>query len=417
MNELLAALNAKTKEERLANLADALRSENLSPVGQDVNNHIHTIYSFSPYSPTAAAYMARVNGLCTAGIMDHDSIAGAREFLAACDSLGIGCTCGLECRVKFADTAFADRTINNPDQKGVGYMMLHAVPHRSIETVDAFFAPLREKRNARNRRMVQKLNALLAQAGISLDFDRDVLPLSEYADGGSVTERHISSALALALEKKAGRGASLVSFLAEAFGKPIGEKYAGMFCDADNPYFHYDLIGWIKAEIVPAFYIDADDECPDVRDVLALSESVGAISAYGYLGDVGDSVTGDKRAQKFEDDHLEELFAELIRLGFRAITYMPARNTRAQVDRLRALIHKHGFFEISGEDINQPRQPFICMAMRDPVFDPLRESAFAMVGHEREAEGMFSEAAIAANPDLADRIAAFAGKGRRYAGL
>ena len=65
---------------------------------------------------------------------------------------------------------------------------------------------------------------------------------------------------------------------------------------------------------------------------------VGAISAYAYLGDVGDSVTGDKRAQKFEDDYLDELVPYLKELGFRAITYMPSRNTKAQLDpRARAV--------------------------------------------------------------------------------
>ena len=40
-----------------------------------VNNHIHTTYSFSPYTPTEAVYTAWRHGLGTAGIMDHDSTA------------------------------------------------------------------------------------------------------------------------------------------------------------------------------------------------------------------------------------------------------------------------------------------------------------------------------------------------------
>ena len=88
-----------------------------------------------------------------------------------------------------------------------------------------------------------------------------------------------------------------------------------------------------------------------------------------YLGDVGDCVTGDKRAQKFEDDYLDELVrlpdAEL---GFRAITYMPSRNTKAQLTRVRALCEQYGLFQISGEDINSPRQSFVCEAQRDPMF-------------------------------------------------
>ena len=413
MAENLARLNAGTAQERLDNLRQTLRGGQLPAIGDDVNNHIHTTYSFSPYSPTAAAYMARVSSLCTAGIMDHDTIAGAREFIEACEMLGIGGTCGVECRVHLAGTGIWNRRTNNPDQQGLSYMMLHAVPHSQLETVDAFFAPLRAKRNDRNRAMVAKLNGMLAGVNLSIDFDRDVLPLSQYAVGGVVTERHLSSALANALEEAAGRGDALIHFLERTFGRPVGDKYRRMFCEPDNPFFHYDLIGWIKAELVPSFYIDATDECVGIRDMLALGESVGAITTYGYLGDVGDSVTGDKRAQKFEDEYLDELFDEIKKLGFRGVAYMPARNTRAQVDRLRAKCAEGGFFEISGEDINQPRQPFICMAMRDPAFFPLRESAFAMVAHERVADGLFSEKAVEARPGLDERVKAFAEQGRR----
>lgn len=417
MDTTLQRLNAPTPAERLAALGDMLKTRALPAMGRDVNNHIHTTYSFSPYSPTAAAYMARASGLSTAGIVDHDTIMGAREFLAACERLGIGGTCGLECRVSFEGTPLAGRRINNPDQVGVAYVLLHAVPHDMIETVDAFFAPLREKRNRRNRAMVQKLGGMLVKTGIALDFDRDVLPISEAKAGGTVTERHIASALASALERKAGRGDALSAFLEGAFDRPVSGKYRAMFADAESPYFHYDLIGWIKAELVPAFYIDATDELADVRDVVALARQVGAIPAYAYLGDIADSVTGDKRAQRFEDGYLEELFEVIRDLGFQAVTYMPARNTKAQLERLRALIHRDGFFEISGEDINQPRQSFVCVAMREGGFDALIESAWAMIAHERAEHGLFSPEATTKWPSLSDRTAAFALKGRQYAGV
>ncbi len=418
MNEdVLTVLNAPSAGDRLLNLRKLLPMISLPPLGGDVNNHIHTTYSFSPYSPTAAAWMARASGLCTAGIMDHDTIMGAREFIQACEMLGIGGTCGLECRVSFAGTPLEGRRINNPDQSGVAYMMLHAVPHTKVEAVDGFFAPLREKRNDRNRKMVRKLNEILSGSGIAIDFDQEVLPLSEITNGGTVTERHISSALAKSLVAKAGRGDALIAYLARTFDKPVDEKYKMMFTDEENPYFHYDLIGWIKAEIIPLFYIEADEECADVRDVLALSERVGAISAYAYLGDISDSVTGDKRAQKFEDDYLDELFEVIKGLGFRAVTYMPARNTAQQVDHVRGLIQANGFFEISGEDINQPRQPFVCMAMRDEKLNTLKESAWAMITHERQEHGLFSDIAVQKWPNLTDRVNAYAQMGRRYAGL
>ncbi len=86
---VLNQLNAPTREARLENLRALLPQVDFPPmVPQYINNHIHTTYSFSPYSPTAAVYAARMEGLSTAGIIDHDSISGAGEFLEAAELAG-----------------------------------------------------------------------------------------------------------------------------------------------------------------------------------------------------------------------------------------------------------------------------------------------------------------------------------------
>ena len=162
--ELLQLLNA---ENGLENLKALLESEPLPPVARDVNNHIHTTYSFSPYSPTAAVWFARMAGLCTCGLMDHDSIAGAEEFLAAAKAARMGATIGMECRASFADTPFGDKKLNNPDQKGVVYMALHGVPHDKAAELNALYAPYREKRNVRNRAMVDAINGMLGKYGVA----------------------------------------------------------------------------------------------------------------------------------------------------------------------------------------------------------------------------------------------------------
>ena len=407
--ELLELLNCP---EGLANLKELMKTEPQPETGRDVNNHIHTTYSFSPYSPTAAVWFARAAGLCTCGLMDHDSIAGAEEFLAAAEAAHMSATIGIECRVSFANTPFADKKLNNPDQKGVVYMALHGVPHNKAAEINAFFAPYRAKRNERNMKMVAAINEMMGKYGVTIDFEKDVLPLSNFAKGGSVTERHLSSALAYKMLDVIGRGDKLVKFIHEELQLPLSGKIEGFLTDENNPHMMYDLLGWIKSQLISKFYIDATDECPDVRDVLALSDRVGAISAYAYLGDVGDSVTGDKRAQKFEDDFLDELVDYVAKLGYKAITYMPSRNTKAQLHRLRALCEKYNLFQISGEDINQPRQSFVCEAQRDPEFNNLYDATWALIAHEWRAtedpeDGFFSEKSIEKWPNLNDRIAAF----------
>ena len=80
---ILGRLNDSTPEKRL----DALKGisldkgiiDALPPEGNEVNNHVHTTFSFSPYSPAAAVWFARQAGLKAVGSMDHDSIGAARK--------------------------------------------------------------------------------------------------------------------------------------------------------------------------------------------------------------------------------------------------------------------------------------------------------------------------------------------------
>jgi len=374
-----------------------------------VNNHIHTIYSFSPYAPSVALAKAYEAGLCTAGIMDHDSIGGAREFLEAGNILGMKTTIGTECRANMEGTPIYEKRINNPDQKGVIYMALHGIPHTQIDKVEAFFKPYTEARNARNRKMVDNINKLFTPYGVALDFDQDVLPISMYHMGGSVTERHVLFALSLKIISVFGKGSGCIGFLKNTLGISLSEKIEGFLQDETNPHYAYDLLGVMKSDLISKIYIDATDECPKIKDVIAFAKEIGAISAYAYLGDVGQSVTGDKKAQKFEDDYIELLFKTISELGFDAVTYMPSRNTPEQLTKVMAFCDQYNLFQISGEDINSPRQSFICEKLDDPSFAHLIDATWALIGHETMATkdlalGMFSKETKAKYPDIKERI-------------
>ena len=347
---ILRRLNAEESGARLDALREAARAAAFPEADRRyINNHIHTTYSFSPYSPSAAVFAARMEGLCTAGIVDHDTIAGAVEFIQAGKIIGLPVTVGIEARISMAGTPFEGLRTNNPDQTGVSYMVLHAVPHQNIPAVQAYFAPLREARNKRNEKMVENINRL---TGLGLDFHRAVLPLSMARDGGSVTERHLMQAVA----QKERPGLTLLE--------------------------EYDRIGQLKKDFIPRIYVNADAECPPFSEYIHFCEEMGGILAYPYLGDVAESVTGDKRAQKFEDAYLDTLFQMLNNYGVRAVTYMPTRNTQAQLDRLRALCRHYGMMEISGEDINSPRQSFVIRKMEEEQFENLIGSTWELIRHE-----------------------------------
>jgi len=391
----LPGLNSACAEQRLAAVRTVGESvkDGVRQTGE-VNNHVHSSYSFSPYSPTMIAVKAAQAGLQTVGIMDHDSVSGCAEFLEACKAVNIASTAGFEMRVNMDHTLIEGRKTNNPDEPNISYIALHGIPATKFQAVKEFLQPVHEARINRDRLEVDKLNHLLTELGApGLDFDTDVLAISEAASGGSVTERHILYALSLKLIDAHGKGQPLIDFVEDRMMVPITGKLREFLLDVNNPHYAYDLLGAFKSALVPGFFLPSgQDECIGVYEAVRFANEIGAIPAYAYLGDVGESPTGDKKIEKFEDDFLDELIPELTRIGFKAITYMPPRNTRQQLLRLQKLCRENGLMEISGVDINSSRQSFNCPILMEADFKHLADAAWALIAHEKMA---------AANPKLA----------------
>lgn len=414
-------LNSQTIEDRLEAVKEQGTTvhDGVVPT-EEVNNHVHSIYSFSPYSPSEIAVKAVEAGLQTVGIMDHDSVSGCAEFLEACKAVGIAGTAGFEMRVNMDGTSVQGRKTNNPDEPNIAYIALHGIPATQLEKLEAFLKPIHEARIARDRKEVEKLNAVLAERGApTLDFDADVVAISQAEDGGSITERHILYALSLKLIETCGKGVALVEFVEGTLQVPLKGSLKELLLDADNPHYAYDLLGAFKASLVPEFFICSDhEECISVQEAVDLANSLGVIPAYAYLGDVGESPTGDKKAEKFEDDFLDELVPELARIGFKAITYMPPRNTKEQLLRLQKLCRDNGLMEISGVDINSSRQSFNCPILLEPEFRHLADAAWALIAHEKLAAvdpklALFSPENPFAELSLEERIAKYAEIGKK----
>lgn len=415
MNELFENLNSQSKKQRLEALRELrklidIREIILPKKMGYTNNHVHTTYSFSPYSPAKAVWMAANAGLSTVGIMDHDAINGAEEFIEAGKIMGIATTIGFEIRTDWSDTKLGGRRLNNPDQLSNGYITAHGIPHHSIEKADEFLSGVRQARGIRNKRIVGNINRISQCMGISLNYEDDVLPLSNAEEGGGVTERHILFALTLKMIKKYGRGSALIDVLKNNLNITLGQKQLQYLQDTENGMYSYDLLNVLKSSFIKDIYVDADStEAVPVKEAVDFIKSIGAIPSYCYLGDVGKSPTGDKKEQKFEDDYLEEVLKECKAIGFDAIAYMPSRNTMNQLERVIALCEKYNFMQISGEDINQPRQSFVCEKLSEPEFAHLIDTTWALVGHELAAtqdieNGMFYGNERLNKKELCERI-------------
>jgi len=379
---LIKKLNAPKAEDRL----DALRElkKNIGDLKDGdwyTNNHVHSTYSFSPYSPTKIVYEAYMAGLDTVGLMDHDSIAGAKEFIEAGKIMKIATTVGFEMRTDWADTPFKDVRINNPDQKGCAYICVHGVPHQHIDEAEKFLSKIRDARNERNKKMVERINK--AVKGVELDFEKDVVQISCSNEGGSITERHILYALGKKIADMAKSRIELAEYITKELDISLSDMQRRYIENESNDIFLYDLLNILKSNFVKKMYVDAKQpEILPIKDALEFVHKIGAIPGYAYLGDVGNSATGDKKRQKFEDDYIDDLITYVKEIGFDAVAYMPSRNTVEQLYRLQELCKKHELFEISGEDINQPRQSFICEQLMDDNYIHLIDNTWALIGHE-----------------------------------
>ncbi len=225
-------------------------------------------------------------------------------------------------------------------------------------------------------------------------------------------------AVAAVIVEKAGRGRPLLHYLRDSIGIAPSARVSEYLADPSNEMLLFDLLGVLKSSFIERVYIQPDSsECIPVRDVVRFADEVGGIPTYPYLGDVTDSPTGDKKAEKFEDSYLDELMAQVKRLGFRAVAYMPPRNTVAQLLRVQKLCALHGFMEISGVDINSPRQSFNCPELALPEFSHLMDATWALIAHERLADaavrcGIFHPDNPLAGLTLERRIAVYAEVGR-----
>lgn len=423
-DKIIRELNSSNKRSRLFGLEKIYK---LIEIGkeqfkktEEVNNHVHTIYSFSPYSPSMAAYLAWKAGLQAVGIMDHDSVSGCKELIEACKIIGIASTVGFELRVNFSGTIVKGRKLNNPDSKNIGYIAIHGIPESKLPEAKKFLNPIKVARNKRNKKILAKLTNLIKNYGMEeIDFNKEIYNISQAKEGGSITERHILYAFARKIIQKAGKGEKLISFLKDNLDIVLSEKIKKFLLDENNQFYLYDLLGILKSSFLDKIFIQPDyEECISVYEAVKFSNSINAIPAYAYLGDVTDSPTGDKRAEKFEDDFLEELIPEIKRIGFKAITYMPPRNTLSQLLRLQRLCKKYKLMEISGVDINSPRQFFNYPIILRPEFAHLIEATWALIAHEKlanynEKYALFNNINPLKVKSLKERIITYSEIGRR----
>ncbi len=421
--DLIKMLSHPSKRKRLKGVSLLKKAEaddsSLVPskTGEDINLAIHTDYSFSPYSPSLAVYMAYKSGLSLAGISDHDTLSGAEEFKKAAEILNIEASYGVQLRVKA--NFGKEMQFNSIYENNVAFVSIKGVPFSCVKKLNKRLESVRRARLARDREMTARLNARIKKFGMSVDFVRDVLKNSRFLGGGTITERHILFAFAKKICEKYSSAEEIKNFLKDGLKIGWDERFDLFLSDGKSPYFAYDLVDCIKNEI-RFFYVPATDAI-ELKEAVALAKEFGGLVTYNYLGGTVRHIGGEEKVFPAEDNNAEEIISVLAAAGVDGIECVMPNITDEKLSVIDELAAKYDMFVLPCFDINSPRQRFDAATSSFTKSEERREKYIrnlrAVAGHAKSCscslgDGLNGERAKKNNPSLEDRLALYAEIGK-----
>jgi len=342
------------RREALGALLDACRAGEITcaPDTGAVNLHCHTIFSYNGYghSPTSLAWMARERGWHAVGMVDFDVLDAVDECLEACDRVGVRGVAGLETRVYLPE--YADREINSPGEPGVLYHIgIGFTKSAAAERAAGVLADMRQRAAERNRQVVARVNAFLAP--VTIDYDRDVLPLTPM---GNATERHILVAYDIAARRLYPQREALLGFWAGKLGM---EPSAVAQFMGDTPFPHDAIRSKLMKRGGPGYIQPDAGTFPRLDDVSKAIRACGALPICGWLD-------GTLAAERDPQEMLDYMVAR----GAAGINIVPDRNWNikdpaeratkvAKLHEMLALAERYDLPVLVGTEMNKAGQKLI----------------------------------------------------------
>ena len=397
--ELASQLHGGTLESRLDALRALCASAEKKP-RMGVNLHIHTNESFSVFrSPAEAVWQAVCEGVAVLGINDHYTVAGHDEFRKACAIARIPATFSMEAVAMDRDAEAAGDLTNDPGNPGRTYLCAKGVTRVPPDDSPAMqsLMTMRATLEARNREMAEKVRTVfkkeIGEDGPAWD---DVVALTPR---GNATERHVSKAVFIQLEKLAGTAVQ------EAVAQLCGDDPP----DEDDA----TLQNFIRAKLLkagaPCFVGESPEAFLDIEPMRDLFLAFGAIPTYPVLGNPVTEREAD----------IPALLDRLETINIFALEVIPQRNTR---ERLAEIVHAaraRNWPVFNGTEHNTPAPaPLLVPLGLDPEFLPwFEQSAAVLLGHHRLVEqgepGFVNDDGAPSIPDALDRFEHFGRAGQK----
>lgn len=401
---LIEKLNSKSSFARKGALKELKKREQydsslVPPQNQsEVNTSIHTYYSFSPYSPTLAAYMAYKNGIKFVGVSDYGSLKAGEEFTYACKKLGLSCICGFESTLLL-------------DKGEEALCSFYSLSEQALADFKQLLAIFREQCRLRAVKVLEKINAKLQAYSLSISFEKDVLKLIKNKKEGTITLKHLYMATGIKLQERFSRGKELARFLRNTLCLDIEEGVYNLLCDANNPFYNYDLISALRHNFSES---DANLTPPSFKEYFEVAKKHGAAIVYQYNAPenwLKNQTDMEKTLKDFAKtvDRVKEQ-------GFNTISISQDNLGEYLVCEFVNILEQKQMLALLTQKTEYPRDHFTFsspLSCREYV----HKCAYALLGNlcsmqENPEDGLFSEKSARDCPDYLSRITLFAQIGK-----
>ncbi len=363
----------------------------------EINLNVHTDFSFSPYSPTMAAYMAYKSGVRIASVCDYGTQYASDEFALACEKLGIA--------------SFPSFEVTLSEETKESVCAIYSVSAKAMQAFNPLLISFREVCQERAKKVCEKINKKLRKYDMSINFESDVLKYVKKRKGATLTLKHVYMAAGKMLVQKFGRGRTLAEFLRTTLCLDIQEIEYNLLCDANNPFYEYDLISALRQNFNG---VEAGLTPPSFSDYYEIASKYGCALAYEYVASDNWLRNQTESEKTFSD--FEKVVERVKEIGFNTVCLASQNLSDEMIVRFVNLLEKKEMLAIFTEKTQYPRDNF---ASNAPVGarEYLEKCAYALVGNSismniNDKDGLFTQKSKEQCPEFSNRLLMFAQIGK-----
>lgn len=390
-NQYIDMLSSKRKGARLRAIKKLAQSRNDVRYSDDSLLSIHTDYSFSPYTPSLACFMADKFGLRLAGIMDNYTLTGADEFIKASRILGVTYSTGVQVRASFD---FLNGAFYNVSIMGIA--------KRFFKEVQKNLIPFKEKQMANVMATCEEINSRFSAYGVQIDCKKDVFSQAKKTKNRVYLSKYAYFALSKKLKNAFSK--EKVCDILTNLGLNLTDDELKLLTVENNNYYEYDLA---NALFKYRDKFSAKKSYCKAEMVTELAKKCGAICSFEF--EIVDSLQNTEENRKF----LLDLIDNLKKIGFSGLSFNPSKMD----DELKEVVYQKlesvEMLPFLLSPIEFPRQDFQFRFNDEKSKMLMKRSSYVVVGSEmsenQTGEGFLNSTL---NASFSEKVQLFAKIGR-----